>query len=102
MNKVVRGENSLPKLYLIIDVMNILRKSTGKHLIITIHMRERERERWEALNKVGTLKIQDSSLNQATIIQGLFNQQQALTQDLKEDFSSQSESKIQGTMHMSQ
>ena len=66
------------------------------------NMKKHMRESWEALKKVGALKIQDSSLNQANIVQELATQQQALAQNLREDFSTQLQTTIQDAMNMFQ
>ena len=66
------------------------------------NMKLHTRASWEALKKVGALKIQDSSLNQANIVQELATQQQALAQNLREDFSTQLQTTIQDAMNMFQ
>ena len=51
---------------------------------------------------MGALKIQDSSLNQANIVQELATQQLVLAQNLREDFSTQLQTTIQDVMNMFQ
>ena len=47
--------------------------------MLKIHMRQQ----WNKLNKAGALKIQDSTLNQANLIQEINEQQQDLIASLK-------------------
>ena len=64
----------------------------------TFHMRQQ----WSELNKVGALKIQDSTLNQANLIQEINQQQEDLVTTLKTEITNQFRSTIADAMMMMQ
>ena len=66
--------------------------------MLKIHMRQQ----WNELNKVGALKIQDSTLNQANLIQEINEQQQDLIASLKNDINNQFRSTIADAIMMLQ
>lgn len=67
-----------------------------------INLKKHMRESWNALNKVGALKIQDSTFNQANIVTELVENQQQFAQDLRDDLSSQLKNTVAEAMLMFQ
>lgn len=65
---------------------------------LKLHMRSS----WKALSKVGALKIQDSTLNQANIVSELVENQQQLAQNLRDDISTQLKNTVTEAMLMFQ
>ena len=55
---------------------------------------------WKALTKVGALKLQDSTLNQANIVSELVENQQQLAKNLRDDISTQLRNTVTEAMLM--